>query len=154
MKNKEWKPWIDIVEKGPVAIEEVLSLTDSENEILIALVLACAKWHPCRKPHQGLVYYIDKVGDEVSYDGVDTCALCRLFFNDEACARIITPGRTQKCPLREAGHCCLYKGSLFLKWSDGEWITRIGSGVSAGDALFVVLKKLYSDEYRRVVCSS
>lgn len=154
MKNKEWKPWIDIVEKGPEAIEAALSLTDSENEILIALVLACAKWHPYRKPNQGSVYRIDLQGDKVGYDGVETCALCMLFFNDEACARIITAGRTQKCPLREAGHCCLYKGSLFLKWSEGEWITRTGSGVSAGDALFVVLKKLYADEHHRVFCSS
>lgn len=91
-----------------------------EYQLLVALALSVAHWHPDADPRGG--------------DGT-TCPLCRMF--PYQCRNSY-----QTCPLVRVRQNCNRSGSIWMKW----W----GIGSEYADKMYKLLLKLYAAEYKRL----
>lgn len=158
-KNRGWQPYIDIVEKGPDAIRETLVLVHGTiYELVIALALVVAKWHPLRAPNQGEVF------DDAKYPymGEETCALCHLYLNrgQRGCSipvYLSSRALPACCPLAFIGEGCLEVGTVFDKWANSfKYSERHGYQRPTAktreytDKMYKLLMKLYAKEYYKI----
>ncbi len=155
MKTKNmWKPWIEIVEKGSMAIRKTLDCAPKSVQVLVALALSVAKWHPLRKEMQGFYANVERVSFLRLFPvplSVLSCGLCQLYWNQDTCERAIAVGRIEPCPLVLEDECCTLDDTIYGRWylayrDEDAHIRR-----ELANEMFELLMKLYEKEYKKVI---
>jgi hypothetical protein len=123
------QPWINLINKDrwdDDKLKNIIHKIPANFQLLIALILSIAKWHPSNP-----------------WRGMNICALC-------AYRDMYLGGKCTNCVLIIDKKACAYPGHPWGSWEDASCNDDEENEIKYADILYEKLEELYAAEYKKL----